>query len=102
MTVKNIYGMDLKQTRRYGSEQSGRIETGLKAGNLVCFIPRGNRSFDKYRALNHNKELSTRVCRNFDAFWFWNHHKSVKSHCLRKPGRVERWGSADFLQINTI
>ena len=26
----------------------------------------------------------------------------IKSHCLRKPGRVERWGSADFLQINTI
>ena len=22
--------------------------------------------------------------------------------CLRKPGRVKRWGSADFLQINTI
>ena len=76
MTVKNIYGMDLKQTRRYGGEQSRRVETGLKAGNLVCFVPRGNRSFDKYRALNHNKELSTCVCRNFDAFWFWNHHKS--------------------------
>ena len=26
----------------------------------------------------------------------------VKSRCLRKPGRVKRWGSADFLQINTI
>ena len=26
----------------------------------------------------------------------------IKSHCLRKPGRVKRWGSADFLQINTI
>ena len=25
-----------------------------------------------------------------------------KSHCLRKPGRVKRWGSADFLRINTI
>ena len=25
----------------------------------------------------------------------------LKSHCLRKPGRVKRWGSADFLQINT-
>ena len=27
---------------------------------------------------------------------------SVKSHCLRKPGRGERWGSADFLQTFTI
>ena len=26
----------------------------------------------------------------------------IKSHCLRKLGRVKRWGSADFLQINTI
>ena len=25
-----------------------------------------------------------------------------KSHCLRKPGRGERWGSADFLQTFTI
>ena len=24
-----------------------------------------------------------------------------KSHCLRKPGRVKRWGSADFFEINT-
>ena len=30
------------------------------------------------------------------------HISNVKSHCLRKPGRVKRWGSADFLQINTI
>ena len=30
------------------------------------------------------------------------HFGSVKSHCLRKPGRVKRWGSPDFLQINTI
>lgn len=27
---------------------------------------------------------------------------TLKSHCLRKPGRVKRWGSADFLQTNTI
>ena len=26
----------------------------------------------------------------------------LKSHCLRKLSRVKRWGSADFLQINTI
>ena len=26
----------------------------------------------------------------------------VKSHCLTTPGRVKRWGFADFLQINTI
>ena len=26
----------------------------------------------------------------------------VKSHCLRKPGGGERWGSADFLQTLTI
>ena len=25
-----------------------------------------------------------------------------KSHCLRKPGRGERWGSADFLETFTI
>ena len=24
--------------------------------------------------------------------------KGIKSHCLRKPGRGERWGSTDFLQ----
>ena len=27
---------------------------------------------------------------------------TIKSHCLRKPGRGERWGSADFLQTFTI
>ena len=32
----------------------------------------------------------------------YQHSYALKSHCLRKPGRVKRWGSADFLQINTI
>ena len=31
-----------------------------------------------------------------------NKRSEFKSHCLRKPGRVKRWGSSNFLQINTI
>ena len=27
---------------------------------------------------------------------------AINRHCLRKPGRGERWGSADFLQTFTI
>ena len=27
---------------------------------------------------------------------------TVKSHCLRKPGRAKRWGSADFKDILVI
>ena len=44
---------------------------------------------------------------NFYLFFSYLSHyffqpQYIKSHCLRKLGRVKRWGSADFLQINTI
>ena len=29
----------------------------------------------------------------------FHHNWKFKSHCLRKPGRAKRWGSADFKDI---
>ena len=62
-------------SRRYGRKQSWRVETGLRAGNFVCFIPRESRGLDKC-GVNNNKELPQQVCCNFDAFSFWNQHNS--------------------------
>ena len=42
-------------SRRYGRKQKRRVETGLRAGNFVCFIPRESRGLDKC-GVNNNKE----------------------------------------------
>ena len=46
---------------------------------------------DAVRSLNVNQRITYDVVLS----WCRNLIKSVKSHCLRKPGRVKRWGSAD-------
>ena len=42
-------------------------------------------------------EGKNNILKKLDCFYL-----HIKSHCLRKPGRGERWGSADFLQTFTI
>ena len=61
--------------RHYGSKQSRRVGTGLKAGNFVYFIPTQSEGLGMCY-VNNNKELPHQVYCKFDAFRFWNHHNS--------------------------
>ena len=60
----------------------------------LVFEVKPEKNLGPYRIWTHN------LCDTSAALYQLS--QEFKSHCLRKPGRVKRWGSADFLQINTI
>lgn len=54
----------MKQTVAMKANTAGRVETGLKAGNFVCFIPGKNGGFINFR-VNNNQFMATLMLLGF-------------------------------------